>query len=167
MSHLRSPYRHLGMSTTETFTPRIDLVQHAGGCYAAMARLEERIELDATVRELVKLRASQLNGCAFCLDMHWTEAREQGESEQRLAQISAWGESPYFSPRERAALALTDAITLVSETHVPDDVWEQAAQQFDEPELANLVVAIAAINFWNRLAVTSRALPASWRAGAA
>ncbi len=148
------------MSTNNT--PRIDLFSAAGAPMAAMVRLEERIELDHTVRELVKLRASIVNGCSFCIDMHWTDARAAGESEQRLAQVAAWDESPYFDARERAALALTDAITAVGETRVPDDVWAAAAEQFDEAELANLVVQIAAINFWNRTAISARSLPASW-----
>ncbi|MDO8185537.1 carboxymuconolactone decarboxylase family protein [Conexibacter sp. JD483] len=147
-------------------TPRIDLFSSAAAPMAAMVRLEERIELDATIRELVKLRASIVNGCAFCIDMHWTEARRAGESELRLAQVASWDESPYFDARERAALALTDAITAVGETRVPDPVWEAAAEQFEQAELANLVVQIAAINFWNRAAIAARSLPASWGAGA-
>jgi AhpD family alkylhydroperoxidase len=149
-----------------TTTPRIDVADHAGAPMAAMIRLEERIELDHTIKALVKLRASIVNGCAFCIDMHWADARAAGESEQRLAQVAAWDESPYFDARERAALALTDAITAVGETRVPDDVWEQAAGQFDEAELAHLVVAIAAINFWNRVAIATRRQPASWHAAA-
>lgn len=155
------------MSTHTNTTPRIDLMALAGGPFAAMIRLEERIELDARIKELVKLRASIVNGCAFCIDMHWTDARAAGESEQRLSQVAAWDESPYFDARERAALALTDSITHVGETRVPDDVWEAAAAQFDDTELANLVIAIAAINFWNRVAIATRKQPASWEAGAA
>jgi AhpD family alkylhydroperoxidase len=147
---------------TITPEPRIDIAHHAGGPYAAMVRLEERISLDPAIRHLVKLRASQINHCAFCIDMHRTEAPTDGESELRLSQLAAWEESPAFTERERAALALTEAITHVSETHVPDDVWERARGEFDEEELANLVMAIAAINFWNRLAVTARSTPASF-----
>jgi AhpD family alkylhydroperoxidase len=149
------------MSTT-THTPRFDAAKLVGGPVAAMVRLEERIDLEPRVRHLVKIRASQMNGCAYCIDMHWAHAREDGEPELRLAQIPTWRESPAFDARERAALALTESVTLVSETHVPDDVWEEAARHFDERELANLVVAIAAINFWNRLQVAARALPASF-----
>lgn len=145
-------------------TPRIDLQRYAAAPYAAMVRVEERIEVDPGLKPLVKLRASQINGCAYCIDMHWAEARAQGESEQRLAQLSAWAESPYFDERERAALALTEAVTNVSTTHVPDDVWVQAESQFDADELANLVFAIAAINLWNRIAVSSRAVPAGYSA---
>jgi AhpD family alkylhydroperoxidase len=150
-----------------TPTPRIDLLQHAGAPYAAMVRVEERIKLDPPLRGLVKVRASQLNGCAFCVDMHWTDARAEGESELRLAQVTAWHESPFFDERERAALALTDAVTDVSRTHVPDDVWARAAAHFGPNELAHLLFAIAAINLWNRLQVATRALPASYTDAAA
>jgi AhpD family alkylhydroperoxidase len=147
---------------TLSVTPRLDISQLAGGPYAALARLEERIELDQTLRELVKLRASFINGCAFCIDMHWADARAQGESELRLAQIAAWEESPYFDERERAALALCDAVTLVAATHVPDDVWSEAERHFEPEELAHLVMQITAINAWNRIAISSRSLPASY-----
>jgi AhpD family alkylhydroperoxidase len=143
-------------------TPRIDPSRHAGPVVGAMVRVEERIQLDPTVRHLVKIRASQINGCAYCIDMHWADARAAGESEQRLAQLAAWEESPYFDERERAALALTESVTHVSETHVPDDVWDRAEAHFETGELANLLLAIAAINFWNRLAVSTRAVPASY-----
>ena len=142
---------------------RIDLQQHAGHLVSALIRVEQRIELDPGVRHLVKLRASQINGCAHCIDMHWAEARADGEPEQRLAQLDAWPESPYFDERERAALALTEAATNVSSTHIPDDVWAQAEAQFGTDELANLLVAIAMINAWNRIAIGSRAQPASYR----
>jgi AhpD family alkylhydroperoxidase len=138
------------------------MLAHAGGPYAAMVRLEERIVLEPRLRHLVKLRASQINGCAFCIDMHWAEARGDGDTELRLSQLPAWRESPAFDDRERAALALTEAVTLVAATQVPDDVWAQAEAQFGEDELAHLVVAIAAINFWNRVSVASRATPASF-----
>jgi AhpD family alkylhydroperoxidase len=111
--------------------PRIDIRRHAGAVYAAMTRLEERIQLDPALRALVKIRASQINGCAFCIDMHWTDARAGGESELRLSQLAAWRESPFFDERERAALALAEAVTHVSATHVPDDVWDEAARHFD------------------------------------
>ncbi|WP_210491027.1 carboxymuconolactone decarboxylase family protein [Patulibacter sp. SYSU D01012] len=144
--------------------PRLDVFAHAKPVYAAMARVEERIDLDPVLKELVKLRASQINGCAFCLDMHWAAAKAAGERDVRLAQLAAHAESPYFDVRERTVLALTDAVTLVSETHVPDDVWAAAAAQLDEGELANVLLQIAAINFWNRLAVATRMVPASWTA---
>ncbi len=149
------------MSITTQPEQRLDIPKLAGGPYAAAVRVEERIELDTTIRHLVKLRASFVNGCAFCVDMHWTHAREDGEPELPLAQIATWHESPLFTPRERAALALTDAVTHVGETHVPDDVWQVAAEHFDERELAHLVLQIAMINLWNRIAVTNRTLPLS------
>ena len=148
------------MSTT--ITPRFDLGKHAGGPLAAMRRVEERIELDPTIRELVTLRASFVNGCAFCIDMHWADARANGESEERLAQVAAWHESPFFTSRERAALTLTDAVTDVGGTHVPDDAWDEAARHFDQDELAHLVFQIGAINLWNRVVVSARAVPASY-----
>jgi AhpD family alkylhydroperoxidase len=147
---------------TITPEPRIDMMHTVGGVYAAMSRVEERIELDPTIRHLVKLRASQINHCAFCIDMHWTEARADGDTELRLSQLPAWEESPAFDERERAALALTEAVTHVAETHVPDDVWERARAHFDESELANLLAAIAAINFWNRVSVAARTTPAAF-----
>jgi AhpD family alkylhydroperoxidase len=156
------------MSTTThpAHEPRLDVFSHAKSAYAAMARAEERIELDPVLRELIKLRASQINGCAFCLDMHWTDAKAAGESDVRLAQMAAHAESPYFDAKERAVLALTDAVTLVAETHVPDAVWAAAAAHLDDAELANVLLQIALINAWNRLAVASRMVPASWSAQA-
>jgi AhpD family alkylhydroperoxidase len=146
-------------------TPRIDLTRHAGAPYAAMSRLEERIDLDPRVRSLVKVRASVVNGCAFCLDMHWTHARSEGETELRLSQLAAWHESPFFDERERAALALTDAMTDVAATHVPDEVWDRAAAHFDQDELGHLLFAIGAINLWNRVVVAARRMPASYTKG--
>jgi AhpD family alkylhydroperoxidase len=154
--------------TTDTPTtphgPRLDVFARTGPVVAAAARIEERIALDPTLRELVKLRASQINGCAFCLDMHWTAAKAAGESDVRLAQLPAHAESPWFTARERAVLALTDAVTLVAEDGVPDAVWAAAAEHLDEDELANVLWQIAAINTWNRIAVAARFVPASWTA---
>jgi AhpD family alkylhydroperoxidase len=138
---------------------RLDLDHAAPTLIAAMLKLEQRVELDETIKHLVKIRSSFSNGCAYCIDMHWAHARKHGESDARLAQVGAWQESPFFSDRERAALALTDAITHVGETHVPDDVWDEAAAHFAERELAHLVVEIAAINFWNRVVISTRKLP--------
>jgi AhpD family alkylhydroperoxidase len=111
---------------------------------------------DLTIFELVKTRASQINQCAYCIDMHTKDARANGETEQRLYALSAWRETPFFTERERAALALTEAVTLVAETHVPDGVVEDAQKHFDEAELTQLVFAITTINAWNRLAITAR-----------
>jgi AhpD family alkylhydroperoxidase len=152
--------------TTST-TPRIDLAGLAGAPAAAMVKVEERIDFDPGLRELVRLRASLINGCAYCIDMHWTELRRDGESDLRLAQLAAWEESPFFDDRERAALALTDAVTHVSATHVPDAVWARAETHFSPEELAHLLFAIAAINLWNRLAVSARGVPVSYAQAAA
>ncbi|MDB5361624.1 MAG: carboxymuconolactone decarboxylase family protein [Rhodospirillales bacterium] len=114
--------------------------------------------LEPKLVELVKIRASQINGCAFCLNMHVVEAREGGESDARMHVLAAWHESPYFTPRERAALAWTEALTLVAQSHVPDEAFAQASAEFDESELAQLTSAIVAINAWNRIAVAYRFL---------
>ncbi len=105
----------------------------------------------------LRLRASQLNGCAFCIDMHWKDARARGESEQRLYGLDAWRESPYYSARERAALAWCEALTLVAQGHVPDEAWAEVRPHFSDRELANLTLAVIAINGWHRLAIASRA----------
>jgi AhpD family alkylhydroperoxidase len=135
---------------------RLAFAKHGGRAYAAMLQLEQSIELDAQLRELVKLRASQLNGCAFCIDMHWRDARAHGESEQRLYSLAAWRETGFYTGRERAALALTEAVTLVTQGHVPDAVWQEASAHFSPDELTQLLFAIAAINAWNRLAIATR-----------
>jgi AhpD family alkylhydroperoxidase len=128
-----------------------------------MLRLEGVIELDPSIRALVRVRASQINGCVFCTDMHWKDARAEGESEERLYSLDAWRESPLYSDRERAALELCESITLIADSHVPDDVWEAAAEQFDQDELVELAFAIVAINAWNRLAITARNEPGHYQ----
>jgi AhpD family alkylhydroperoxidase len=125
-----------------------------------------RCGLERRLLELVKLRASQINGCAHCIDMHSKELRADGESEQRLYLLDAWRESPLYSDRERAALAWTEALTLVTQGHVPDDVYEAARRQFDEQQLANLTLAIVAINGANRLNIAFRTVPGFYRAAA-
>jgi len=112
---------------------------------------------------LIRLRASQINGCAYCLDMHWKDLRAIGESEQRMYSLDAWEESPFYSDRERAALAWAEAVTRVSETHVPDAVYEEAKKQFSGKELADLTVAVATINMWNRLLIAGRATPGTYQ----
>ncbi|GAA2452297.1 carboxymuconolactone decarboxylase family protein [Streptomyces macrosporus] len=149
---------------TNTHTPRVNVWKLAPGVYEGMYAFQEAAakELDPVVGELVKIRASQINKCAFCLDMHLTDARKMGESQLRLDLIAAWEETPgLFTERERAALALTEAITLLAEDSVPDEVYERAAEHFDEAELAHLIAQIVAINAWNRFQVTTRAVPAS------
>jgi len=143
--------------------PRRMKLQAAAEPYAAMLRLDESIDVEQPLRELVKVRASQLNRCAFCIDMHWKDARALGESEERLYMLDAWRESALYDDRERAALALCEAMTLITDGHVPDAVWNEAAAEFDEHELAQLVYAIAAINTWNRLAITVRSEPGRYR----
>jgi AhpD family alkylhydroperoxidase len=117
--------------------------------------------LDHTLLELIKLRASQINGCAHCIDMHTKELRADGESEQKLYLLDAWQESPFYSERERAALAWTEAVTLITDGHVPDDVYEEARRQFSEEELVNLTMAVVAINSANRLNIAFRTVPGS------
>ena len=145
---------------------RLSLSENAPSALAAMLRLERSITLDRRLHDLVSLRASQINGCAFCLDMHWKDARAAGESEERLYSLDAWRESPLYTERERAALDLCEAMTLVADTHVPDDVWERARAAFDDEELPQLVIAIAAINAWNRMNVATRLEPGHYEPGA-
>jgi len=144
---------------------RLQLSQVAGRQYAAMFRLSTAVEIDHELRGLIDIRASQLNGCAFCLDMHWRDARAAGESEERLHMLDSWRESTLYSERERAALKLCEAITLITEGHVADDVWERARAVFDEHELSQLVVAITVINAWNRLNITTRLEPGHYEPG--
>jgi AhpD family alkylhydroperoxidase len=146
--------------------PRINTATVAPDAYKAMFGLEayvRRSGLEQSLLELVKTRASQINGCAYCLDMHTKDARAHGESEQRLYGLSAWREAPYYSDRERAALAWTEAVTLVAEGHVPDAVYEEARQHFTEEELVNLTLAVVAINGWNRLAISFRAAAGTYQ----
>lgn len=145
---------------------RIQLSELAAKQYAAMFRLDRTIELDPDLRPLIKIRASQINGCGFCIDMHWKDARAEGLSEERLYSLAAWQESPLYDDRERAALGLCDAMTLVSAGHVPDEVWERAGAHFEEAELAQLIFAIIAINSWNRLAITTRIEPGHYQPAA-
>jgi len=136
------------------------------GAYHAMFELEKYLHecgIEEPLLNLVKLRASQINGCAYCLDMHWKDLRALGESEQRLYSLDAWQESPYYSDRERAALAWTEAVTRVSETHVPDEVYKEARDHFSEKELADLTVAVATINAWNRLLIAARTTPGTYQ----
>lgn len=149
--------------------PRIDLLSEARDAYRGVLALERAIhasDLDPTIRELIKIRASQINGCAFCLDMHTKDARAAGETEQRIVWLSAWREAPAFTARERAALALAEAITDVAHGGVPDAVYAEAAEHFPATELAHLVMAIVAINSWNRMAIATRSpVPGSYQAG--
>ena len=142
--------------------PRIEYRKYAPEALKAMHDLEKYISecgLDHGLIHLIKLRASQINGCAYCIDMHSIDARALGETEQRLYALDAWREAPFFSDRERAALEWTEAVTLVSETHVPDAVYEEAKKHFNEKEIVDLTIVVSTINMWNRIAIASRALP--------
>ena len=139
---------------------RLNAYTAAPDAVEAMLTLEKYVQtsgLEKSLIHLVKMRASQINGCAFCLDMHSREARKDGETEQRLYVLPAWRETKLFSDRERAALAWTEALTLISQTHAPDDVYEEAHTQFNDAELAKLTLLIGTINTWNRIAIGFRA----------
>jgi AhpD family alkylhydroperoxidase len=148
--------------------PRLDAAQISPGLRAVMRGLENYVHqsgLEPGLLELVKLRASLINGCAYCVDMHTKIARSLGETEQRLYAVSVWRETPFYSERERAALAWTEAVTLVSVDQVPDDVYDVARQAFDEKELVDLTAAIVAINGWNRVAIAFRTVPGTFQLG--
>jgi AhpD family alkylhydroperoxidase len=139
--------------------PRIDLARAAPEFVRAHLALESYVRasgLESSLLHLIKLRASYLNGCAYCVDMHTKDARLENETEQRLYAIPVWHETPYFTPRERAALALTDAVTEIGRTHAPDDVFEALREHFTDEEITNLTAAIVVINGWNRLAISMR-----------
>ncbi len=142
--------------------PRMNFFQAAPETVNALMALENQVAstgLEQSLIELVKTRASQINGCAYCINMHTQDARKHGETEQRLYLLNAWREAPVYSERERAALAWTDAVTLISETHAPDDVYQEVRAHFSEAETVNLTMLIATINAWNRLAISFRAMP--------
>ncbi|MCG6573303.1 carboxymuconolactone decarboxylase family protein [Pseudomonas sp. AF32] len=142
--------------------PRIDFYTASPEAFKAMMALEtavSKLGLEKSLLELVKLRSSQINGCAFCIDMHTADARKDGETERRLYAVTAWREAPFFTGRERAALAWTEALTRLSETHAPDADYELLSQHFNPKEMVDLTVAINAINGWNRLAVGFRKMP--------
>lgn len=148
--------------------PRIQYGKVAPEGMKAMRGLEKYVRqcgLEGSMLELVKLRASQINGCAYCIDMHTKDARAQGEQEQRLYALVAWQETPFFNERERAALAWTEAVTKVGEGHVADSLYENARRYFSEKELVDLTFAIVAINGWNRLAISFRTIPGSYNPG--
>ncbi len=146
--------------------PRINYVKAAPGLLQAMLGVSNYLRncgLEESLLNLVDLRASQINGCAYCLDMHWKDLRALGEDEQRLYGLDAWQESPYYSDRERAALAWTEAVTSVKDGHVPDEIYEQVRSLFTEKELADLTLAIAQINSWNRLNIAMRTVPGTYQ----
>ncbi|WNG15132.1 carboxymuconolactone decarboxylase family protein [Cystobacter fuscus] len=144
---------------------RINVAAVSPGAYRAMLGLEKYLSecgLEEGLLHLIKLRASQLNGCAYCIDMHWKDARALGETEQRLYGLNAWEESPYYTERERAAFAWTESLTNLGEGHVPDSVYEAVKPHFSERELADLTLAVVTINAWNRLAIASRTVPGGY-----
>ena len=146
----------------EAMQSRIDYMEVAPGAMKTMYGLEKYLAecgMEPSLIDLIKLRASQINGCAYCIDMHTKDARARGESEQRLYELDAWRETPFYTERERAALAWTEAVTLIAGSHVPDEVYEQ----FTEQELVNLTLALVAINGWNRFAISFRTVPGTYQ----
>jgi AhpD family alkylhydroperoxidase len=146
--------------------PRIDYRKYAQEPLQQLLAIEKYIAesgLEPKLIHLIKMRASQINGCAYCLDMHSIDARAAGESEQRLYTLDAWRETPFFSERERAALAWTEAVTLISQTHAPDDVYAEMQKHFSEKEIVDLTLVAAMINLWNRVAITTRAVPGHYK----
>jgi AhpD family alkylhydroperoxidase len=144
--------------------PRFDY-KASPGAYKAMLGLEQYLRecsLEQPLIHLIKLRASQINCCAYCLDMHWKDLRALGENEQRLYSLDAWRECPYYTDRERAALEWTDAVTQITNGHVPDEVYEKVRRFFNEKELCDLTLAVATINAWNRFAISARTVPGSY-----
>lgn len=142
--------------------PRINYAKVAPGVYDAMDALDTYLAgcgLEESLLQLVRLRASQLNGCAYCIDMHWKDLRSLGESEQRLYGLDAWRESPYYTERERAALEWTEAVTFVAREHVPDALYDAVHQVLGDKDLADLTLAVATINAWNRLSIAARLVP--------
>ncbi|MGY4311966.1 carboxymuconolactone decarboxylase family protein [Bradyrhizobium sp. JR3.5] len=143
---------------------RMNFYQAAPESIKALTAVETQIQssgLEQSLIELVRTRASQINGCAFCINMHTQDARKHGETEQRLYLLNAWREAPLYTDRERAALAWTEAVTLITETHAPDDVYEELRKHFSEAETVNLTILIGTINAWNRLAISLRAVPSA------
>jgi AhpD family alkylhydroperoxidase len=149
--------------TDQQIPVRLDFDSRAPAFSRALAHLDnaatkqlDQVNFDHRLRELVRVRASQLNGCAYCVDMHTKDARAAGETEQRLYALPVWRETPFFTARERAALAFTEAVTLMSESHVPDEAYAEVAAQFQPDEIAALVSLLVAINAWNTVGVSTR-----------
>jgi AhpD family alkylhydroperoxidase len=149
---------------------RIDVNKVAPGAFRAMFGLEKYVResgLEESLLHLIKMRASQINGCAYCLDMHSKDARAAGETEQRLYLLNAWQEAPFYTERERAALTWTEALTLIAQDHVPDEIFNEVRKHFSEQELADLSLAVIAINGWNRLAIGFRSEVGAYQPGQA
>ena len=146
--------------------PRIDYLKSARGAYHALLGIEHYLQqcgLEESLQNLIKLRVSQINGCAYCIDMHWKDLRAAGEAEQRLYGLDAWEESPYYTERERAALTWAESVTNIKEGHVPDEVFERVKEFFNDKELADLTLAVTAINSWNRLSIAARTVPGTYQ----
>ena len=146
--------------------PRIDYLKSARGAYHAKLGIEHYLQqcgLEESLQNLIKLRVSQINGCAYCIDMHWKDLKAAGESEQRLYGLDAWEESPYYTDRERAALTWAESVTNIQEGHVPDGVFERVKEFFNDKELADLTLAVTAINSWNRLSIAARTVPGTYQ----
>jgi len=145
---------------------RFNYPKAAPGAYKAMLGLEQYLHacgLEEPLIHLIKLRTSQINGCAYCLDMHWKDLRTIGENEQRLYSLDAWRECPFYTDRERAALEWTEAVTRITDGHVPDAIYEEVRRHFNEKELSDLTFAVATINAWNRLCIAARIVPGSYQ----
>jgi AhpD family alkylhydroperoxidase len=150
----------------EDMASRVNYSQVEPEGYRILVSLNQFVQscgLERPLLELVKIRASQINGCAYCIDMHTKDARLAGESEQRIYALNAWEETSFYSERERAALAWTEAVTLIGENHVPDGLYRSVSQYFNEKELVDLALAVILINSWNRLAITFRSEPGSYQ----
>ena len=151
---------------SDEFKSRLDYAKHALEPLRSLYAIERYLHdsgIDIKLLHMLKLRASQINGCAFCIDMHWKDAKAAGETEQRLYGLNAWRESPYYTDKERAALEWTENVTLVSETHVPDDVYDRVRAQYTEKEIVDLTLAVGMINLWNRFAISFRAEPGKYQ----
>lgn len=149
--------------------PRFNCSTAAPGVYDAMDALEKYLEtcsIETSLLHLIKLRASQLNGCAYCIDMHWKDLEVEGETPQRMYSLDAWQECPYYTDRERAALEWTEAVTFIADGHVPEPVYASVRPHLSDTELADLTLAIATINAWNRLSIASRAVPGTYKPAA-
>jgi AhpD family alkylhydroperoxidase len=157
------------MVEVEIMQARLNPQAASPAAYNAMLALEgfaRRSKIELPLIELVKMRSSQINGCAYCLDMHSKDARAEGETEQRLYALNAWRETPFYTPRERAALAWTESLTLISQDHVPDALYEEVRLHFTEEELVNLTIIVNTINAWNRIAISFRMVPGEYQPAA-
>lgn len=145
-----------------TMTQRTSIIKEIPAAYGAMSGLEKYLgttSIDDQLKELIKIRASQINGCAYCINMHTKDARALGETEQRIYALSAWRDTPFFTPAERAVLALTESVTVITKEHVPDAVYDEAARYFDSKEIGEIIMAIITINAWNRIAISTNMMP--------